>query len=105
MVHVRKEDASLKKCRITLLQLFYGAGQRQSPQLCDSMIPASVEHPVLFVRTKVRWGWGGAREDKTQKGKQNTTLLQVKVLMPIILFINKYIGTFRNGSVLINSDM
>lgn len=76
----------MKKCRITLLQLFYGAGQRQSPQLCDSMIPASVEHPVLFVRTKVRWG-GGVWEDKTQKGKQNTTLLQVKVLMPIILLL------------------
>lgn len=80
----------MKKCRITLLQLIYGAGQGRSPRLCDSMIPASVEHPVLFIRTKVRWE-GGHGRNKTQKGKQNTTLLQVKVLMPIILFINNYI--------------
>lgn len=78
----------MKKCRITLLQLIYGAGQGRSPRLCDSMIPASVEHPVLFIGTKVRLGGRRHGRNKTQKGKQNTTLLQVKVLMPIILFIN-----------------
>lgn len=87
MVHRHKEDASFKKCRITLLQLIYRAGQGQSPQLCDSTIPATVEHPALFIRIEVRW-WAEARGGvKTQEGKQNTTFLQVKVLMPIILLL------------------
>lgn len=88
MVHRHKEDASFKKCRITLLQLICRAGQGQSPRLCDSTIPTTVEHPALFIRIEVRWwvggAWGGV---KTQKGKQNTTFLQVKVLMPIILLL------------------
>lgn len=89
MVRRHKEDASFKKCRITLLQLIYRAGQGQSPRLCDSTIPATVEHPALFIRIGVRW-WGGGGEGwgvKTQEGKQNTTVLQVKVLMPIILLL------------------
>lgn len=69
----------MKKCRITLLQLFYGAGQRQSPQLCDSMIPASVEHPVLFVRTKVRWGLGGGGHERIRHRKENRTQLFFKL--------------------------
>lgn len=89
VVHGHKEDASFKKCRITLLQLIYRAGQGQSPQLCESTIPATVEHPALFIRTEERWGKvrGSVGRNKTQKGKQNTTFLQVKVLMPIILLL------------------
>lgn len=34
MVHGHKEDASFQKCRITLLQLIYRAGQGQSPRSC-----------------------------------------------------------------------
>lgn len=91
MVHGQEEDASLKKCRITLLQLIDRAGRGQSPWLWDSTIPAAGEHPALFIRLKED-GWGGGGEgsvgrSETQKGKQNTTFLQVKVLMPIILLL------------------
>lgn len=89
MVHGHKEDTCFKKCRITLLQLIYRAGEGQSPQSCDSTIPATADHPALFIRIEVRWGVGNGRvgQSKTQKGKQNTTLLHVKVLMPIILLL------------------
>lgn len=90
MVHRHKEDTSFKKCRITLLQLIYRARQGRSPRLCDSTIPATVEHPALFIRIEVRWwvgGGGAGGRVKTQEGKQNTTFLQVKVLMPIILLL------------------
>lgn len=44
-------------------------------------------------------------ERETQEGKQNTTFLQVKVLMPIILLLTSIFELFRNGSVFLNFDM
>lgn len=72
MVHGHKEDASFQKCRITLLQVIYRAGQGQSPRLCDSTTPAGAEHPVLFIRIEERWGgagraWGGIRHRKENR--------------------------------------
>lgn len=74
MVHGQEEDASLKKCRITLLQLIDRAGQGQSPWLWDSTIPAAGEHPALFIRLKEDgWGvgaggaWGGVRHRKENR--------------------------------------
>lgn len=79
VVHGHKEDASFKKCRITLLQLIYRAGQGQSPQLCESTIPATVEHPALFIRTEERWArWGGAWGGIRHR-KENRTRLFFKL--------------------------
>lgn len=79
----------LKKGGITLLRLIQRAGQGQSPRLrlCDSTVPATGEHPALFMRIEGRRGGPGGVGRKTQKGKQNTTSLQVEVLMPIILLL------------------
>lgn len=42
---------------------------------------------------------------KTQKGKQNTTSLQVKVLMPIILLLTSIFELLEMEVFLINFDM
>ena len=90
MVRGHKEDASFKKCRITLLQLISRSGQGQSPRLGESTSPATAEHPALFIRTEGR-RLGAEGEEDGREGdtgrKTEHTFLQVKVLMPIILLL------------------
>lgn len=50
-------------------------------------------------------GEGSVGWRKTQKGKQNTTSLQVKVLMPIILLLTSIFELLEMEVFLINFDM
>lgn len=69
MVRGHKEDASFKKCRITLLQLISRSGQGQSPRLGETTSPATAEHPALFMRIEIRrLGAGVGREEDGGEG-------------------------------------
>lgn len=82
-----EEDTSFKKCRITRYNSSIGLdrGKAHSCVIAQFLQLLNIQHYLLELKSDGGEGRVGWR--KTQKGKQNTTSLQVKVLMPIILLL------------------